>query len=185
MMLCAICAKPFHPRTSLHSICSVRCALSIPTQESKRQKAEKRADKARLGELSEMLPTLRSKAQVAFNAWIRARDESEPCICCGKWPQGEEALRGGAWDAGHFRSRGACPELAFDEDNCHKQLKRCNGQSWDVAGYRANLLVKIGPDRLAVLEGPHSPKHYSKDDYKRIAAEYRAKTRQLQRCDYR
>ena len=176
---CRVCAKEFRPQTTLHSICSKRCLLAIPVIESKKQKAAKRADRARLAEMNETLPELRKKAQQAFNAFIRKRDEGNACICCGKYPQSSEALTGGAWDAGHFRSRGACPELAFDEDNCHLQRKRCNSQGWDVASYRANLLLKIGPERLESLEGPHPPKHYDKDDYRALAAHYRAKTRAL------
>jgi hypothetical protein len=141
-------------------------------------KAEKKQDRAQK-EAMKTLPQLRKEAQKAFNDWVRARDYGNACICCGKYPQSGEALKGGQWDAGHYRGRGANIELSFHEDNCHLQLKRCNSRAWDVASYRANLLAKIGQERLDALEGYHPPKKYTRDDLRAIRDDCRARTRLL------
>ena len=156
-------------------VCGYRCAAKVPKLASKAEKARDRASK----EAQKTLPTLRKEAQDAFNAFVRLRDAGKPCICCGAMPQGLEALTGGAIDSGHYRSRGSCPELAFDEDNAHGQLKSCNRFGWDVASYRAELLRRIGPDRLAALEGPHPPLRLTRDDMRAIRDKYRQKVKEF------
>jgi hypothetical protein len=157
------------------AVCGYRCAAKVPKIERKAERAKDRASK----EAQKTLPTLRKEAQEAFNSYIRSRDAGKPCVCCGKMPATGGELKGGQFDAGHFRGRGACPELAFDEDNCHAQLKDCNRFGWDVAGYRAELLRRIGPDRLAALEGPHPPLKLSRDDMRAIRDTYRAKVQEM------
>lgn len=159
------------------SVCSYRCAAKFAAI---KRKTAKRVDRERKEKLK-TLPDLRKEAQKAFNDYIRARDTNKPCICCGKYPSSTDAITGGAWDAGHYRSRGANPELAFDERNCHAQLKRCNRYSWDVAGYRAELVRRIGLESVEDLEGPHQPKHYTREDLKEIRDTYRAKLKALQK----
>ncbi len=88
---------------------------------------------------------------------------------------------GGGYDAGHYRSRGASPELAFVELNCHKQCKQCNNQlSGNIVEYRKGLLLKIGIERLEWLEGPHELTRYNKDDYIQLKKDYRKKLKDLQ-----
>ena len=172
---CAVCAKPFQPWNSMAKVCGYRCAAKVPKLARKEEAAQTKAKK----EGMKGYPELKSEAQKAFNEFIRARDAGKACICCGQYPQGAEALKGGAWDAGHYRSRGACPELAFDERNCHAQLKRCNRHSWDVAGYRAELVRRIGLEQVEDLERHHPPKHYNRGDLRTIRDTYRAKLKEL------
>ncbi len=159
----------------MQAVCSPRCALRLPKVQAKREKA---ADKAKR-EAMLTQPQWVAKAQAAVNAYIRARDAGKPCICCGRYSTGAGADSGGEWDAGHYRSRGAAPELRFDERNIHAQLKQCNRRSWDVAAYRANLIERIGLQAVEELEGPHPPRKWTIPDLKALAAEYRAKTRAL------
>jgi hypothetical protein len=127
------------------------------------------------------------EAQTVFNKFIRLRDDLLPCICCNSWGKDEDWLVGGKWDAGHFLSRGAFPELRFEELNCHKQLKSCNAGSSKYArkgrtvseGYRLNLINKIGLDKVEWLESHHEEKKYTIDDLKQIIAEYKAKLAEL------
>lgn len=186
---CKHCREPFQKKTAMHTTCSAPCILrAAEIREAKRARQQaaqaQRASRADAATTRAMLdamkgkPALLEEAQKAFNAYIRLRDAGKPCICCGAFPQ-SDSLTGGEWDAGHFRSRGACPEIAFDEDNCHAQTKRCNRRAWDVASYRANLLLRIGPDRLAALEGPHAPTKWSRDDLRAIRQTYRAKAKAL------
>lgn len=173
------CKAPFQKQRPFQTWCSPECGLVIFKQ---REKVDERVSDGKRREALKTKPELLEEAQVAFRKWVRVRDEGKPCICCGRFPMSGEALTGGQWDGGHFRSRGACPELAFDERNCHAQLKRCNGQAWDVASYRANLRLRIGDAELTELEGPHPPKHYTRDDLRALRDHYRAATTALKRA---
>lgn len=133
------------------------------------------------------------RAQMAFNAFIRARDEGLPCVSCGR-PEAEvEAAQGwktgGAWDCGHFLSVGSHPALRYTETNAARQCKSCNGgagnftrKNWQTASdYREELIRRIGIDQVEWLEGPHEPKRYRKEDYQQIEAEYKAKLSELKK----
>lgn len=114
------------------------------------------------------------RAQSAFNAWVRARDEGQPCISCGRIHQGQN-------HAGHYRPAGSNPGLRFEPDNCHLQCAPCNSHlSGNLGKYRPALIAKIGLERVEWLEGPHEPKRYRKEDYQAIEAEYKAKLKELQ-----
>ena len=113
------------------------------------------------------------KAQAAFNAYIRKRDEKEPCISCQRHHSGQ-------YHAGHYRTVGGNPELRFEELGCHKQCSVCNNHlSGNITDYRINLIRKIGQDAVDWLEGPHEPKHYSIDDIKQIEKTYKQKLKEL------
>lgn len=87
---------------------------------------------------------LKVKAQTVFNAWIRKRDEGQPCISCGT---------GSPNQAGHFYSAGHYSALRFNEDNCHLQCVKCNYfLSGNLNQYRLNLEKKIGKERLQSLD---------------------------------
>jgi len=172
--ICKVCDKEFVRTNSMHIVCGRVCAARMPVIRRKDENAKNHAAREAL----KTLPDLRKEAQAEFNAFIRARDEGKPCICCGNVPK-SYSLTGGEWDAGHYRSRGAALELAFDERNCHAQLKHCNRRAWDVASYRKNLIDRIGIDEVESLEGPHPPKHYTRDDLRALRDYYRAKKRAL------
>ncbi|MGL5293288.1 MAG: recombination protein NinG [Aeromonas sp.] len=113
------------------------------------------------------------RAQVAFNAWIRARDEGQPCISCGRFHAGQN-------HAGHYRPAGSNPELRFDPENCHLQCQPCNSHlSGNLTNYRPALIAKIGVERVEWLEGHHEPKRYRREDYQAIEAEYKSKLKKL------
>ena len=85
-----------------------------------------------------------------FNAYIRRRDEHQPCISCG-------TTQSDAWHAGHYKTAKAYPELRFDENNVHKQCFHCNvNLSGNIEGYRKGLLQRIGKVALDELES-HTP----------------------------
>lgn len=113
------------------------------------------------------------RAQVSFNAWVRARDEGLPCISCGRFHEGQN-------HAGHYRPAGSNPELRFEPDNCHLQCAPCNSHlSGNLTNYRPALIAKIGLERVEWLEGPHEPKRYRREDYQAIEAEYKSKLKKL------
>lgn len=113
------------------------------------------------------------QAQSAFNAYIRARDDYLPCISCGRNHTGQ-------YHAGHYRSRGAHPELRFEELNCHKQCAPCNNHlSGNISNYRPALIEKIGQEKVNWIEGPHEPKKYTCSELKEIELKYKSKLKQL------
>lgn len=181
---CKVCRAKFDPRQPMATVCSPGCALTLA--QSKRAKVEKvaqvqerRADKAKREKLKTKGEWTR-EAQAAFNAFIRARDAGQPCICCGRTSTG--AASGGEWDAGHYRSRGSAPHLRFDERNVHAQLKQCNRyDSGNVVGYRLGLIARIGLAAVEALEADQLPRHYSIEQLRGIKAHYTSLARALKK----
>lgn len=156
--------------------CSPLCAIQLA--KGKREAVE-RKDTAARREAIKSLSDYTKEAQVAFNAYIRERDKDLPCICCG----GESSLagsRGGDWDCGHYRSRGAAPQHRYNEDNAHKQRKHCNQfKSGNTVEYRKGLIARIGIDRVEALENDNSAHKWTREELIAIRDKYRAKLKEL------
>lgn len=128
---------------------------------------------------------LEQKLQPIFNMFIRLRDRDQPCISCGVMDP--PMTSGGQWDAGHFKGVGAFPELRFDEDNCHKQCKKCNGGSGKFAHkartvsqqYELNIVERIGQERLDRLNGPHPTAKRTREWLLERIDHYRAKLKAM------
>ena len=169
---CKHCKASFIPSKPIQTACSIACAVAIARK--KREKIEKAADRQKREALKSRSQWLK-EAQTAFNAYIRARDEKEPCISCGRPHQGQ-------FHAGHYLSTGARPEIRFEPLNVHKQCQPCNTHlHGNLIRYRVNLIKKIGVEAVEWLEGHHEPKHYSIDDLKAIKATYIAKLKEITR----
>lgn len=167
---CRHCKQKYIPQRPLQTACSVDCAIAL--MEAAKRKIQRRKDAARRNELKSK-GELSRDAQTAFNKYIRARDEAEPCISCGRFHQGQ-------YHAGHYRSVGACPELRFEEINVWKQCAPCNNHlSGNIVNYRKRLVEKIGIEKVEWLEGPHEPKHYTKEELREIRALYIQKLKEL------
>lgn len=146
-------------------------------QQAKKAKADRADTKARKQAI-ETIPELIAAAQIAFNAFIRERDRDQPCICCGL-PLGTGEV-GGAYDCGHYRSRGAAGHLRFDERNAHAQRKFCNKhRAGNAVEYRIGLIQRIGLEAVEALESDNDPVKWDRDTLRQIKTIYRAKTRQL------
>ena len=181
---CRVCREPFELRQPMTVVCSLECAKSFAA--SIREKTEKQAaTKQRKAdrERKEKLKTRRDwerEAQAEFNAFIRARDAGQPCICCGLPLAAGDV--GGAYDCGHYRSVGSAPHLRYDERNAHAQRKQCNrwgaGRAVD---YRLGLIERIGLEAVEALEADQQARKYTVDELKAIRDEYRAKARELKR----
>ena len=168
---CKVCPEYFKPFSSTQVACSLACALALAKESAaKERRAEYKAAKEKLKTRGDYL----KECQQAFNAWIRERDYANPCISCGRHHVGK-------YDAGHYRTVGAHPELRLHPDNCHKQCAPCNNHlSGNIVLYRKGLMGKIGIELVEWLEGAHEPKHYSVDDLKAIKAEYTSKAKELE-----
>ena len=179
---CKACKTPFTPARSTQTACGIDCAMQL-AHEKKVKVAEcdrldtVRKDRAR----KERLKTRRDwekEAQAAFNAYIRARDKGQPCICCGLPLSAGDV--GGHYDCGHYRSTGSAPHLRFNEDNAHAQRKQCNRYGGGRAvDYRKGLVARYGIEYVEALEADQSPKHYTIPDLIAIRDKYKAMTKQL------
>lgn len=176
---CKACGTKFRPSLSTQKACGVQCALALAKKPENQAVARKAIAQRERREIQVRKQKLKSRAdyvkeaQAVFNQWVRLRDEAQPCISCGRHHQGK-------YDAGHYRTTAACPELRFDPLNVHKQCSPCNTQlSGNIVEYRLELIRRIGQERVDWIEGPHEAKRYTIDDLKAIKAEYRAKIKHL------
>ena len=181
------CRASFVPSRMGQAVCSPACAMiDAPRHEPKARKAlaeiERKDIKVRKEKLKSRADHLR-EAQAAVNEYVRLRDAHLPCISCDSNPSDQELITGSRWDAGHYRSVGACPELRFEPLNIHRQCVKCNRNlSGNAVEYRIRLVHRIGAETVIWLEGPHEPRKYTVEEIKTIKAEYRAKTRELKRA---
>ena len=183
----AACGVLFVPARLGQAVCSPACAiLDAPKNLERARKSlaqvERREIKVRKERLKSRAEHLR-EAQAAVNEFIRLRDAHLPCISCDSLPNDHDLMTGSRWDAGHYRSVGACPELRFEPLNIHRQCVRCNRNlSGNAVEYRIRLVIRIGAEKVDWLEGPHPACKYTVDEIKAIKADYRAKTRELKRA---
>lgn len=174
---CSVCKAEFTPVRSLQKVCGPVCALAhAKAKESRQRKAiekvERREIKVRKQRLKSRAGYLR-EMQAIFNQWIRLRDAVEPCISCGRHHDGQ-------YHAGHYRTVASAPELRFEPLNVWKQCAPCNNhKSGDIVNYRANLVRKLGAEKVEWLEGHHEPKRYTIEDLQAMKAHYRALIRQM------
>lgn len=185
---CKICREWFYPAYSnIYWCCPDHGAeLAIQLREKEKVKARAKqlrdkvhADKnerrrqAKRRQAVKPLSYFSEQAQQAFNAFIRYRDRKLPCISCGRHHEGQ-------YHAGHFRTRGAHPELRFNEDNCHKQCSSCNNHlSGNLTEYRPALIEKIGLARFNALMEPHVLPKWTRENYIQIRDTYRKKLKEL------
>ncbi len=173
---CKQCGASFTPARPLAYICSPVCANRYVRAQKAADKAQTKARK----EAIQTIPELIKLAQVAFNAFIRERDREKPCICCAQ-PLGEGEV-GGAYDCGHYRSRGSASHLRFNEDNAHAQRKYCNRHGAGRAvDYRLGLVSRLGIDRVESLEANNTPKKWEREELRAIRATYTQKLKQIKK----
>lgn len=170
---CKQCGNLFTPTYSTTQvICGYNCAITYglakKVEKDKKDWAkEKKERKEALMNHSDWLKIF----QVIFNEFIRLRDKGLKCISCpNKNPS----------DAGHYKSRGANPELAFNEFNTNLQCRKCNGY-WggNIIEYRKGLIEKYGLEITEWLEGPHEVNKLSIPEIKNKIQEYKQKIKEL------
>lgn len=180
----ATCRASFVPTRMGQAVCSPACAMiDGPRHAPKARKALDQIERAEIKVRKEKLKSRADhlrEAQAAVNEYVRLRDAHLPCISCDSTPNDNDLMTGSRWDAGHYRSVGACPELRFEPLNIHRQCVKCNRNlSGNAVEYRIRLVLRIGSEKVAWLEGLHPPCKYTVDEIKAIKAKYRAMTREL------
>jgi hypothetical protein len=179
---CKVCRSMFDPSRPSQIVCEAPndCAEVFADQvRSKVLRANAKRDAADLRtgrEAFKSIPDLKADAQVAFNAFIRYRDDGLPCICCGNFPKTTH-LTGGVWDAGHYRSRGSADHMRYIENNVHRQLKSCN--KYGATDYRGGLIARIGLPAVEALEAENTVIKWTADMLRAIKAEYALKLKKL------
>jgi len=173
---CRICRKPAIP---FKQFCSPECGAELGLrliEKSKRAEAKnvRKADKERKEKLKTRADWMR-EAQVAFNAFIRQRDEGLPCISCRRLNESKK-------NAGHYLSVGSHPHLRFNENNCHLQCEYCNTyKSGNQAAYRIKLIKKIGLEEVEKLECDNTIQKWTIDEIKSIKELYKVKLKELKK----
>lgn len=177
------CRAEFVPLRPFEDWCSPECGevmamAKIAKQKESTAKAERKDRQEKLAKFKRKADHV-ADCQKAFNAWVRFRDRFEPCIDCGKHASGD-SLTGGAYDAGHYLSRGSHPHLRFDERNVFKQLKGCNRPGGTTAAsFRAGVVARIGLAAVEALEADQEPKHYTVDQLIAKTAHYKKLLKEL------
>ena len=143
-MICK-CGNEFEPIKRNGIIVSKICVSCVikkaKTARKKTWSVEKRKRKLELKTKSEWLKDL----QTVFNTYIRERDKNKPCISCGR-------VLPRKYDAGHYFSVGAYPNLRFKELNVHGQCVECNQHKHgNIQEYIINLPNRIGQDAFNEL----------------------------------
>ncbi|HGV8185751.1 TPA: recombination protein NinG, partial [Escherichia coli] len=160
--------------------------LALERRNKEREKAEKTAEKKRRREEQKQKDKIKirklalkprsywiKQAQQAVNAFIRERDRDLPCISCG-------TLTSAQWDAGHYRTTAAAPQLRFDERNIHKQCVVCNQhKSGNLVPYRVELINRIGQEAVDEIESNHNRHRWTVEECRAIKAEYQQKLKKL------
>lgn len=196
---CRACRESFQPNNSMQVVCSAACGLLMARQARERKEAqlakeERKAHRERKQRIKTWAEYLKD-AEKAVRDYRRLYELSigSGCISCGKSQEEIKAAQGwktgGAFDAGHWMGKGARPELRLEPLNIWLQCKACNGGSAKYArkgesvkdGFEAGVIERIGREAAEGLKNDHKPRHYTIDDLKAIAKEYRAKTRELKR----
>lgn len=176
---CKVCREPSTMTVGLYRVCSMSCALTLARKnqaatERKRAKVERRAHREAKAKVNP-LATLKREAQAAVNAYVRARDAHLPCMTCGRTTAGQ-------WDAGHWKTTKARPDIRFDPANIHKQCSQCN--QFEGGGLHPNylpeLVRRIGQaevDRLLV----QTIRRYTREELTAIRDDFRQRKRELDR----
>lgn len=145
---CRWCKEPFTPTyNTLQKCCSIDCAIKFTQKkQAEQERKELRERKKALKTRGEWYKDL----QKEVNRYVRLRDHNQPCCTCG-------TTRPIKYDAGHYLTCGARPELRFELTNIHKQCSvNCNQHGSGMRKeYRDFLLDKYGEEHVAWLEGPH------------------------------
>jgi hypothetical protein len=74
------------------------------------------------------------------------RDSDKPCISCN-------STTADTFDGGHFYKAEVYSGLIFNENNCHKQCRKCNRfMNGNELNYRKGLIARYGIDYVTNLD---------------------------------
>lgn len=185
---CKICKTRFKPNTLYEWWCNEEHKEELITklatearqkriQQHEQQRKQTTQQERRSLKIRKLAVQPRSyfikQAQQAVNAYIRERDKHLPCVSCG-------TLSAAQWDAGHYRTTAAAPQLRFDPRQIWKQCSVCNQhKSGNLVPYRAELIRRIGLAEVESIEGNHDRHRWTIEECKAIKDEYQQKLKDL------
>ena len=174
-MKCKSCSNEFEPFSSHNS--TIKQKMCVPCLIAKgSEKRAKTANSVWRKEKSELKEKLKTKSewlnefQKVFNTYIRERDYKKPCVSCDK-------PLAGKFDAGHYFTVGAYPNIRFNEDNVHGQCVECNQhRHGNIAEYSIRLPYRIGQERYdKLLMSRNESNKLSIEDIKLLICSYKEK----------
>ncbi|BET97775.1 recombination protein NinG [Xenorhabdus taiwanensis] len=176
---CKICREWFYPQYGNIEWCSPEHGTELGLRRRKKDNEIKQKlarDKLKARKLAVKPRSYWiQQAQRAVNAYIRERDRDLPCVSCGTYTSAQ-------WDAGHYRTTAAAPQLRFDERNIHRQCIVCNQhKSGNLVPYRVELIRRIGLAAVERIESNHDRHQWTIEECKAIRDEYRERLKELKR----
>ena len=174
-------------------VCSKECAFELGNKAlNKARERQKQKDKQVQAKIKRKasennrkrkkdvkpLKEWQDKLQKLVNQYVvHVRDKDKPCCTCGTTAPDIK------YDAGHYRTRKAAPELRYELTNIHIQCsQQCNVFGSGMrAEYREFIKGVYGSDHLEWLDGKHPSlkdrfPHWS--DYEREIVRYRGLLRE-------
>lgn len=183
---CYLCKKKVPEADAVIGQLKAFCCIEHLLEWAKSEKGKQFTKKAFRKDTKERKEKLKTRsdymreAQIAFNAYIRARDRGKNCVSCGAI-QGD-IKHGGTFDAGHYRSVGSAPHMRFNVFNCHAQCKKCNNHlSGNAIEYRKSLLRKYGSAFTERLDNENTIRRFDIAHLKRIKSIFSKKRRIYER----
>lgn len=172
LVKCKVCDGEYQRQRLGQKACSPECAIQYARSIAAKKK--RKQDHDRLQGLKS-IGDLRREAQTAFNQYIRLRDMHRGCISCG-------TRNAGQYHAGHYRTRAAAPQLAYNCLNTWGQCAQCNHfLSGNITAYRIELIKRIGIDRVERLESDQGTSSKDPAYYLRLKRLFARRARHLAR----
>lgn len=178
MRKCKVCGIKYKPLRPMQTVCGeIDCLIGAAAiAKEKKIQAEEKRERQRIRERKLELKPIQywlKRAEKATNAFVRARDEDEPCISCSTWDTD-------MWHAGHFIPVGRAKSIRFDAANIHKQCHQCNTYfNGNATPYEANLRIKLGDFEVERLKTAPKEKKWTRDECREIEAKYKQLTKEL------
>lgn len=189
---CKFCKKPASQKFGLNYFCDTECAYSHARalqakKLSKESSEQRKRDRERLVKIKRQSEWA-SETQAIFNKmrrleellWFKQQGLEPICISCQK------PLGGDVWACGHYKTRGARSDLAFERFNTHLQHNfSCNSsKSGDIAGQKIGYALRYGKEQaekiLADLEVRREVKKRTPEEWVAMKKEFNAEIRRLQ-----
>lgn len=174
LIKCRKCKSYFEPIYRKGIILSRLCLSCLSAKARERVKTDKLRETIELKEKLKTKSQWLNDLQKIFNEFIRLRDKNKICISCGK------PLRG-KYDAGHYFTVGAYPNIRFNEDNVHGQCVECNQHKHgNITEYSLYLPKRIGQERFdKLLEERNNPLSMTIPEIQEKIKYYKEKVKQL------
>lgn len=137
--LCSSCLSDFLFNSDAGKVIFNKIYLKVKSDTAKAFKSDLRAKLKTIGEY-------KAEARKLFQKWIRLRDSDKPCISCN-------SSTADTFDGGHFYKAEVYSGLIFNENNCHKQCRKCNRfMNGNELNFRKGLIARYGIDYVTNLD---------------------------------